>query len=317
MGSLAGHHLLQLAAFICLQCVLQATDHFVCESANGTSLKPFPYIVNVTEEDTLSDRISHCNRIIYNLTEARMHEWTDNPSLLVSVYSKSRSWGFFRWINSLKLINRGYATHVYLVPEQVWKYRYDRYYMSQSLDVCPYWMMSWCKYEFISISFQIIIPKFTMIGPELTLLTEMEDGLRLLWFETYNIDESSWAFRLLKNSEASRRVPLLSFMARNWGRHMSSYEEDNYKLLEGPSWAPALLKKCDCGKMREDQCWQAVRMNFSRTEMDVTFGPDILSGRLCRKITLEFGLVDTCSRYENCDGRTRVKLILELSNAGM
>ena len=261
---------------------------------------------------------SYCNRVIYTFPGARRQELIDNPPpVLLSVYSKSPIWGKLHY-DTLQVINEGYTTQVFLWHDERLKNRKVSISLRNQLHICQNVEHdSGCKSP-LSISFEIRIPLFTLPGPNLTLLTPLGGGL-VLRNTSASVDFSRWEleFSLVKNSEASRRVPQLSFRASNW-RMQTGAANDSYKLL-GTPWARDLWnwKRCSCNGMTRSrsECRQAVRINFSITQMDVNFGPALLSGNQCGEIYVDISLVDTCTQHVDCDGVTLVCLFLELSNA--
>ena len=320
MDSLAGYLLLQLAACICMQYALHAADQFICESANGRTEKPFPYTLNLLEGNSLPDKNSYCKRIIYTFPAARRQELIDNPPVLLSVYSKSPIWGKLD-LDTLKVINEGYTTQVFLWHNENLKNPGVRSSLWNYLHICQSVAHdSGCKSPLLSISFEIIIAEFTPPRPNLTLLTPLGGGL-VLRNTSASDYYSKWKleFSLVKNSEAFRRVPQLSFMASNWHKQTAAANDINsYKPFEGQYWYSAnSWMLCVCGEMKDFEYWQAVRMNFSGTQMDVTFGPALPSGNQFVEIDLDFRLEDRCAQNKYYRRFTDINLVVELSNAGV
>ena len=69
--------------------------------------------------------------------------------------------------------------------------------------------------------------------------------------------------------------------------------------------------------MSESACSKAVHLNYSGTQVDLTYEQFFLSGTLCERISVDFQLVDTCTQYKDCDGSTLVKLGVFPKHAGV
>ena len=322
MGSLAGHVILQVAfsAVLCMHYSKQASEQFNCSLGRNYwssqlqhTIETFPYTINLTAADKLSGSNYYCWEIKYDLTAKSIHGLIDNPFLLARIHSESPILGDMDEPN-LKMINDRYNIRVFLLHENVGANRIYGERLLERLNIICRDFKNYFDFIIIhTISFELTIPRFTMPGPNLVLLTPDGGGLAL---QTRNesVDSSMWKFHLEVNSEASRRVPQLSFRASNRDKQTGA-ANDSYKLLDVNAWAPNSLKGCVCGSMTGYKCRQAVSINCSGTQVAVTFRPALLSGNECREIYVELILVDTCSQHLDCDGYTLVKLILGLSNA--